>query len=46
MLSVAFDDDGAKFGPVHTHPGWIGLRQMGHTLKCEYDSLSVYRLKP
>jgi hypothetical protein len=45
MISVAFDDDGKTYGPVWNHPGWIGLRQMGHTVRCEYDSLKVYPLK-
>ena len=44
-LSVAYDDDGQTFGAVHTHSGWIGLRQMGHTLKCEYGHLKIYPLK-
>ena len=34
VLSVAYDDDGTTFGPVWTHGGWIGLRQMGHTVRC------------
>jgi hypothetical protein len=45
-LAVAYDDDDATFGPVHRHSGWIGLRQMGHTLRCEYDDLKIYPLKP
>ena len=44
-LSVAFDDDGKTFGPVHTHSGWIGLRQMGHTVCCEYGELRLFPLK-
>lgn len=43
-VSIAFDDDGKTYGPVHTHPGWIGLRQMGHTELCEYGSLKIYPL--
>lgn len=46
VISVAFDDNGKTYGPVWTHPGWIGLRQMAHTLRCEYDDLSVYPLRP
>ncbi|MGH7944043.1 MAG: DUF1961 family protein [Opitutaceae bacterium] len=46
QILVAWDDDGRKYGPAHLHPGWIGLRQMGYTLKCEYDSLAVYPLMP
>ena len=45
VISVAFDDDGKTYGPVWNHPGWIGLRQMGHTVRCEYDSFKVYPLK-
>lgn len=45
---VALDcvDDGQTFGPVHNHSGWIGLRQMAHTHRCEYDDLAVYPLRP
>ena len=43
-VAVAFDDDGKTFGPVHAHSGWIGLRQMGHTLRCEYGYVRVYPL--
>ena len=43
-VAVAFDDDGQTYGPVHTHSGWIGLRQMGHTLRCEYEYVNVYPL--
>jgi hypothetical protein len=46
VISVAYDDDGKTDGPVWNHRGWIGLRQMGHTVRCEYDSLSVFPLKP
>ena len=42
---VAWEDDGKTFGPVHQHSGWIGLRQMGYTLRCEYERLAVYPLK-
>jgi hypothetical protein len=42
---VAWDDDGKTFGPVIHQPGWIGLRQMGYTLRTEYDRLAVYPLK-
>lgn len=46
VVSVAFDDDGKTFGPVWNHSGWIGLRQMGHTVTCEYDALRIFPLKP
>ena len=45
VVSVAFDDDGKAHGAVWNHSGWIGLRQMGHTVRCEYDHLKVYPLK-
>jgi hypothetical protein len=44
VVALAFDDDGKAYGPVHTHSGWIGLRQMGHTLRCEYEYVKVYPL--
>jgi hypothetical protein len=46
VISVAWDDDGKTYGPVWTHSGWIGLRQMAHTVHCEYGHLKVFRLKP
>lgn len=45
VVSVAYDDDGRTCGPVWTHSGWIGLRQMSHTVRCEYDHLKVFPLK-
>lgn len=44
VVAVAFDDEGEAHGPAWTHSGWIGLRQMGHTIRCEYDHLAVYPL--
>ena len=46
VIEVAFDDDGKTYGPVCTHTGWIGLRQMAHTIRCEYDDLKVFPLMP
>jgi hypothetical protein len=46
ITAVAYDDDGKTFGPIWTHSGWIGLRQMGHTVHCEYNRLKVLPLKP
>jgi len=46
VVSVGWDDDGKTNGPVWTHRGWIGLRQMGHTVRCEYDYLKVYPCRP
>jgi Domain of unknown function (DUF1961) len=46
IVSVAFDDDGKTWGPVWTNSGWIGLRQMAHTVRCEYGRVGVYPLKP
>lgn len=44
IASVAYDDDGKTDGPVWDHAGWIGLRQMGRTVRCEYDDLKVFAL--
>src|SRR6185295_4083055 len=46
VVSVAYDDDGKTNGPIWNHAGLIGLRQMGRTVRCEYDHLKVYALKP
>lgn len=45
VLSLAYDDDGKTWGPIHNHTGWIGLRQMAHTQKCRYGYVKVYPLK-
>lgn len=46
VVAAAFDDDGRTFGPAWTHAGWIGLRQMGHTLRGEYEHVTVWPLRP
>jgi hypothetical protein len=46
IIAVAFDDDGRTLGPVWTHSGWIALRQMGHTVRCEYEHLKIFPLLP
>jgi hypothetical protein len=46
IISVAFDDEGKTWGPIWSHPGWIALRQMAHTIRCEYDDVSVFPCKP
>lgn len=43
-VSAAWEDDGKSLGPAWTHPGWIGLRQMAHTVRCEYDAVKVWPL--
>ncbi len=45
ILSLSHDDDGKTYGPVHTHSGWIGLRQMRHTQLCRYGHVRIYPLK-
>lgn len=45
VIVAAYDDDGKTYGPIHTHSGWIGLRQMGRTMRCEYGQFSVYPLE-
>ncbi len=44
VVEVAYDDDGKTFGPVLNNSGWIGLRQMAHTEKCEYGYVKVFPL--
>ena len=44
-VSVAWDDDGKAYGPFWNHPGWVGLRQMAHTVRCEYGHVKVFRLE-
>ena len=46
VISAAWDDHGVAYGPVHTHDGWIGLRQMEHALRCAYGELKVFPLLP
>jgi len=46
IISVAYDDDGKTHGPVWTHTGWISLRQMAHTVRCDYDDLKIFPLTP
>jgi hypothetical protein len=43
-IVVAWDDDGQDYGPPWLHSGWIGLRQMGYTLRTDYDRLTIYPL--
>lgn len=46
IVTLAYDDDGRTHGPVWTHSGSIGLRQMSHTVRAEYDHLNVWPLNP
>jgi len=45
IVALSCEDDGRTYGPVHTDSGWIGLRQMAHTQRCEYGYVKVYGLK-
>lgn len=45
ILALAWEDDGKLQGPASDQSGWFGLRQMGHTHRCEYGNVKVYRLK-
>ena len=45
-IALVWNDDGKTKGPVHDQSGWFGLRQMGHTHRCEYGHVKIYRLKP
>ena len=42
-LSLAFDDDGKTYGPIHKD-GWIGLRQMGSAHRVKYTKFAVWRV--
>jgi hypothetical protein len=46
VVALAWNDDGKSQGPVLDRPGWFGLRQMGHTQRCEYSHVKIYGLKP
>lgn len=43
VVALAYDDNGQSHGPV-LGSGWIGLRQMGHTQRCEYGEVRLYPL--
>ena len=43
-LSLAWDDDGSQFGPVHAHPGHLGFRFMAHTGRARISDLRVYEI--
>ena len=45
-MALSFDDDGKTYGPVWSHDGWIGLRQMGHTQQVTYTSFKVWKVEP
>ncbi len=45
VVAMAYDDDGQSYGPV-LQSGWISLRQMVKTERCEYGHVKVYPLKP
>jgi hypothetical protein len=46
LASITYDDDGTSHGPVWNNPGWPGLRQMSHAIRCEYDDLKIFPCKP
>lgn len=45
VVALAWNDDGNTHGPVLVRSGWFGLRQMGHTQRCEYGHVKIYALK-
>lgn len=45
-FAVGWDDDGKTYGPVHTHTGWIALRQMSYAGKAWYGRLAIYPITP
>ena len=44
VVSLKFDDDGATYGPVHSHPGRLGLRQMLHSWYTEYEYFRTWEI--
>jgi hypothetical protein len=44
VVAVSYDDDGKTYGPIWTHSGWIGIRQMSHTGWCKYGHIKIYPL--
>ncbi|GHC05645.1 DUF1961 family protein [Cerasicoccus arenae] len=44
-LALEYVDDGETAGPIWEHSGWLGLRQMDHAHRCQYDNLAIYPLK-
>jgi hypothetical protein len=46
VLALAWNDDGKSYLPVIDKGGWFGLRQMGHTLRCEYGHVKIFALQP
>lgn len=46
VVALAWHDDGKTRGPALEQSGWFGLRQMGHTQRCEYGHVRIYRLQP
>ncbi|HEX5218061.1 MAG TPA: DUF1961 family protein [Verrucomicrobiae bacterium] len=45
IIALAYDDDGKTHGPIWNHSGWIGMRQMSHAQRCEYNHLAVWALE-
>jgi hypothetical protein len=46
VVALAWNDDGKINGHVYDRSGWFGLRQMGHTHRCDYGHLKIYPLRP
>ncbi len=44
IVALAWEDDGKLPGPSADREGWFGLRQMGHTIRCEYGHVKIYPL--
>ena len=45
-MALSFDDDGKTYGKAWTHPGWIGLRAMAHSVQVAYTSFKVWKVEP
>jgi hypothetical protein len=44
VVAITYTDDGKSHGPIFQNSGWVGLRQMTHTIEAKYGRLAVYPL--
>ncbi len=45
VIALEYQDDGKAHGPVHDHPGLIGIRFMAHSRSAILHSLKVWELE-
>jgi len=43
-VAITYDDDGETYGPFHSHPGSLGLRQMLHSWYTEYGDFRAWAI--